>query len=183
MREHRTPQGKRAEHTDEGSGTTAVGAESSRPGSRAAVPRAVQMAFVLWLVAVGAGVAEMIVRAIDSLAAGAGAEVGGVVIRVIVYTVVVYVATRMRLGKGWARNTLAILLGVIGTLSLVVDPISWLAQGNSPREVFAEADLLFAFVAPIRVVHLAAVLGALVFMFRPAANAYFRANARKRTRR
>jgi hypothetical protein len=89
----------------------------------------------------------------------------------------------MRLGKGWARNTLAILLGVIGTLSLVIDPITWLAQGNSLREVFADADLLFAFVAPIRAVHLAAVLGALVFMFRPAANAYFRANARGRTRR
>jgi hypothetical protein len=57
----------------------------------------------------------------------------------------------------------------------VVDPISWLAAGNSLRDVFAEADLLFAFVAPIRAVHLAAVIGALVFMYRPAADAYFRA--------
>ena len=143
----------------------------SRPG----VPRAVQTAFVLWLVAVGAGVAETIVRLIDSLAAGAGADVSGVVIRAIVYTAVIYVATRMRSGKRWARGTLAIALGVVGTLSLVVDPISWLAAGNSLRDVFAEADLLFAFVAPIRAVHLAAVIGALVFMYRPAADAYFRA--------
>jgi hypothetical protein len=82
----------------------------------------------------------------------------------------------MRLGKRWARLTLAILLGGIGTLSLVVDPISWLAEGNSLGEVFKEADLLFFIVAPIRVVHLAAVLGALVFMFLPAANDYFRSH-------
>jgi hypothetical protein len=62
----------------------------------------------------------------------------------------------------------------IGTLSVVIDPFSWLAAGNSLREVFAEADLLFVFVAPIRAVHLAAVLAALVFMFLPAANNYFR---------
>jgi hypothetical protein len=57
----------------------------------------------------------------------------------------------------------------------VIDPISWLAAGNSLRDVFADADLLFAFVAPIRVVHLAAVVGALVFMYRPDADAHFRA--------
>jgi hypothetical protein len=140
------------------------------------------MAFVLWLVAVGAGVAETIVRLIDSLAAGAGADVSGVVIRAIVYTAVIYVATRMRSGKRWARGTLAIALGVVGTLSLVVDPISWLAAGNSLGEVFTEADLLFVLIAPIRAVHLAAVIAALVFMFLPAANNYFRA-ARFATRR
>jgi hypothetical protein len=67
-----------------------------------------------------------------------------------------------------------VLLGVIGTLSLVIDPISWFAAGNSLREVFAQADLLFVFVAPIRAVHLAAVIAAMVFMFLPAANIYFR---------
>jgi hypothetical protein len=166
MAEHRT-QSRRTGR----SAATAEVAGSSRPR----VPGAVQTAFVLWLVAVGAGVAETIVRAADSLAAGAGAGVGGVVIRVVVYSAVIYVATRMRSGKRWARDTLAIALGVVGTLSLVIDPISWLAAGNSLREVFADADLLFAFVAPVRVVHLAAVIGALVFMYRPAADAYFRA--------
>jgi hypothetical protein len=80
----------------------------------------------------------------------------------------------MRLGKRWARLALAVLLGGIGTLSLVIDPISWLAGGNALREVFAQADLLFYIVAPIRIVHLAAVIAGLVFMFLPAANDYFR---------
>jgi hypothetical protein len=76
-----------------------------------------------------------------------------------------------------------VLLGVIGTLSLVIDPISWLAEGNSLSEVFKEADLLFFLIAPIRIVHLAAVIAALVLMFLPAANTYFRVarSARRRT--
>jgi hypothetical protein len=80
----------------------------------------------------------------------------------------------MRLGKRWARLTLAVLLGGIGTLSLVIDPISWLAGGNSLSEIFIDADLLFFLIAPIRAVHLAAVIAALVLMFLPSANTYFR---------
>ena len=162
---------------------------SPRPG----VPKEVQASFLLWLTAVAAGVLETILRVIDALfmglASGSGGEadvtgvISSVVIRVIIYTVAVYVVAQMRLGKRWARLTLAVLLGVIGTLSLVIDPISWLAAGNSLGEVFREADLLFIFIAPIRVVHLASVLAALVFMFLPAANTYFRAarSASKRT--
>lgn len=162
---------------------------SPRPG----VPKEVQASFLLWLTAVAAGVLETILRVIDALfmglASGSGGEadvtgvISSVVIRVIIYTVAVYVIAQMRLGKRWARLTLAVLLGVIGTLSLVIDPISWLAGGNSLGEVFRKADLLFIFIAPIRVVHLASVLAALVFMFLPAANTYFRAarSASKRT--
>jgi hypothetical protein len=101
-------------------------------------------------------------------------DVTGLIIRLIVYTVAVYIIAQMRLGKRWARITLAVLLGGIGTLSLVIDPITWLAAGNSLREVFTQADLLFFIIAPIRAVHLAAVIAALVFMFLPAANNYFR---------
>jgi hypothetical protein len=72
-----------------------------------------------------------------------------------------------------------VLLGGIGTLSLVIDPISWLAAGNSLGEVFTQADLLFVFIAPIRAVHLAAVITALVFMFLPAANKYFLSATRR----
>jgi hypothetical protein len=148
------------------------------------VPKAVQASFLLWLTAVAAGVLETIIRVIDALAmgwaSGSGGEtdvtgvISGVVIRVIVYTLVVYITTRMRLGKRWARMTLAVLLGGIGTLSLVIDPISWLAGGNSLSDVFTQADLLFFLIAPIRTVHLAAVIAALVLMFLPAANTYFR---------
>jgi hypothetical protein len=145
------------------------------------VPRAVQASFLLWLTAVAAGVIETIVRVISSF--DGDLDSSGLLIRVIVYAVAVYVIAQMRLEKGWARLTLAVLLGGIGTLSLVVDPISWLAAGNSLREVFEQADLLFFLIAPVRAVHLAAVVAAMVLMFLPAANAYFRAARSAKSRR
>jgi hypothetical protein len=158
----------------------ATGEAAFRHGPLPGVPREVQASFLLWLTAVGAGVVEMVVHFIYSLSVesstGSGV-ISSAVIRVIVYTVVVYIIAQMRLGKRWARVTLAVLLGVIGTLSLVIDPISWLAGGNSLDDVFTEADLLFILVSPVRVVHLAAVIAALVFMFSPAANRYFRSTS------
>ena len=171
----------------------ATGAAPFALGTPPAVPKEVQASFLLWLTAVAAGVLETIIRIIDALAIGWASDSGGetdvtgvisgVVIRVIVYALVVYIITRMRLGKRWARLTLAVLLGVIGTLSLVIDPISWLAGGNSLSEVFTEANLLFFLIAPIRTVHLAAVIAALVLMFLRDANTFFRGSrsARRRT--
>jgi hypothetical protein len=173
------------------SSDAATGAAAFKLSPPPGVPKEVQASFLLWLTAVAAGVIEMIIRIIDALliASGSGGEadliaaISGVVIRVIVYTLVVYIITRMRLGMRWARLTLAVLLGVFGILSLVIDPISWLAGGNSLSEVFTEANLLFFLIAPIRAVHLAAVIAALVLMFLPAANTYFRGSrsARRRT--
>ena len=110
---------------------------------RPTLPREVQVSFLLWLTAVAAGVVETIIRVIYSLSwsyGGGEADVTGVVIRVIVYTVVIYIIAQMRLGKTWARITLAVLLGGIGTLSLVIDPILWLAGvmhsvKSSPRRI------------------------------------------------
>ena len=176
MSEHYSSTRGGAEDVDGGSGDVAVAAaKSSTSGSRKKVPGEVQTAFLLLLTAVGAGVLETVVRIIESLSAGSGGIGPSLVVRVIVYSLVVYVVTQMRRGKRWARLTLAVLLGGLGTLSLVIDPIMWLAAGNSLLDTFAQADLLFAFVAPIRVIHLAALFGALVFMFLPAANDYFSA--------
>jgi hypothetical protein len=99
-------------------------------------------------------------------------------IRLAITAGLVYIIVQMRLGKIWARITLAVLLGGIGTLSLMFDPVSWLIDGNSPGELLQDADLAFIVFAAIRGVYLTAVLGVLVFMFRSAANDYFRAAAR-----
>jgi hypothetical protein len=166
------------------SSDAATGVAAFKLGPPPGVPKEVQASFLLWLTAVAAGVLETIIRIIDALAmgwiSGSGGEtdvtgvISGVVIRVIIYTLVVYIITRMRLGKRWARITLAVLLGGIGTLSLVIDPITWLAGGHSLSDVFTQADLLFFLIVPIRIVHLAAVIAALVLMFLPSANTYFR---------
>jgi hypothetical protein len=161
------------DHDRSGRGSPATGVKTLEPNPRPGVPMEVRASFLLWLTAVAAGVVETAIRVVYSLSGGPAS--GGLLIRVVVYTVAVYVIAQMRSGKRWARLTLAVVLGGIGTLSLVIDPISWFASGNSLGEVFTQADLLFAVVAPIRAVHLAAVIAALVFMFLPAANTYFRA--------
>jgi hypothetical protein len=147
------------------------------PGPLPGVPKGIQMSFLLWLVALAAGVAETIVGLInfDPAATEAISILG---IRLVITAVLVYIIAQMRLGKNWARITLAVLLGGIGTLSLVFDPVSWLIEGNSLHEFIQNADFAFIVFASIRVVHLASVLAALAFMFRPAANNYFRAAAR-----
>src|SRR5215218_11131998 len=110
------------------SSDAATGTAAFKLGPPPGVPKEVQASFLLWLTAVAAGVLETIIRVIESLSVGSSsggeADVTGVAIRMIVYIVVVYIIAQMRFGKRWARLTLAVLLGGIGTLSLVIDPIS-----------------------------------------------------------
>jgi hypothetical protein len=73
------------------SGRMTTGAAAFKLDSLPGVPRVVQVSF-LWLTA---GVVETIIRVIDSLSEGSSsggeADVTGVVIRVIVYAVAVYI--------------------------------------------------------------------------------------------
>jgi hypothetical protein len=158
-------------------GGTSTGEEESERSPRLDVPKDVQVSFLLWLAALAAGVAETIVGIID-FDPPSSDVILMLSIRLAITALLVYTVAQMRLGKNWARITLAVLLGGIGTLSLIFDPGSWLIEGNSIGELLWDADPAFVVFAVIRVVHLGAVLAALVFMFRPAANAYFRANAR-----
>jgi hypothetical protein len=71
----------------------------------------------------------------------------------------------------------------LGTLSLVIGPVTWLAEGGSLADAVAAADLGSVLFAASRVVHLGAVIAATILMFGPAANAYIRATTRAATRR
>jgi hypothetical protein len=55
----------------------------------------------------------------------------GVAVRLLVFTGAVYLAARLRQGRNWARVALAVLLGGIGTLSLAIGPVTWLADRHS----------------------------------------------------
>ena len=161
------------------SGSTATGAAAFKLGPLPGVPREVQASFVLWLIAVAAGVFETALAIIEALSGDLGLDTTGVIvgvgIRLIIFATAIYVASRMRLGKNWARFVLAIGLGVIGTLSIVIGPVSWLlAEGHSVGEFFADAGTMTLLFASSRAAHLLAVLAALVLMFLPAANNYFR---------
>jgi hypothetical protein len=132
---------------------------------------------VLWLVAVAAGAFETMLAVIELVSEGAeaGGIIAGIGVRTAVFATAIFLALRLRQGRNWARISLTVLLGVLGSLSLLIGPVQWLLEGNSLRDAVADADVTAVLFASSRVLHLAAVAGAMVLMFRPAANTYFRA--------
>ncbi|MGH2611158.1 MAG: hypothetical protein ACRDHF_18920 [Tepidiformaceae bacterium] len=133
-------------------------------------PSPVQQAFVLWLVAIAAGLFETLVIVIASDESGAGLA-AGVIVRVAVFALAVYLAVRMRAGQNWARIALTGLLGVLGLLSLLIGPVTWLIDGNTLSDLdLSTSETLFAIS---RVVHVVSVVLAVTLMYLPAANRWF----------
>lgn len=142
--------------------------------------KSVRYAAVLWFVAVAAGVGETAIRVTGGLVSGSisgGEALSQVAMRTIVYGAVVAVIIAMRGGQNWARLALAWVLGTVGMLSLVVEPVAWLAVGGSFGALVASADLDFYAIAALRTIHIVAVPAAIIAMFTPTANRYFRTSA------
>jgi hypothetical protein len=139
------------------------------------VPRPVRAAVVVWLVAVGAGVAETLVH----LALPDPPGPAALAKRAVIYACVVVLVLALPEGRNIVRWTLAVL-GVVGTASLVIEPLTWLATGASPVEYLAGAGVADLAVVVLRIAHLALVAAGLVLMFRPSANAFFRPARRER---
>nr|WSW42895.1 hypothetical protein OG296_07055 [Streptomyces sp. NBC_01001] len=140
-------------------------------------PQAVRTAHTLWLTAVAAGAFETAL-AVGRTAADGTASVSGIgiglAVRLTVFTAAVLIARRMRAGAGWARTTLAVGLGILGTASMVAEPLGHLLDGGSISAALGRADALDWLFGASRTIHVAAVLTAVALMFRPAANGYFR---------
>jgi hypothetical protein len=158
-----------------------AGSDAVRPDPRPGIPTQLQAAFRLWLVAVAAGLFEtalVVVDATDGEVGSAAQVAAGVAVRLLGFTGAAYLAVQLRQGRNWARVALAVLLGGVGTLSLVIGPVPWLAEGGSLADAavaMATADLGSVLFAASRVVHLGAVVAAVLLMFHPAATAYIRA--------
>jgi hypothetical protein len=134
-------------------------------------PATVQLSVLLWLGAIGAGVAEALVHLLlpePPTATQLAARFG-------IYAVLTVLVLALRTGRNAVRWTVAALLGGFGTLSLVIEPVSWMLAGGSPGLFLVTADAPALVAAGLRIAHLVAVFSALVLMFRPAANAWFRA--------
>ncbi|GAA3226588.1 hypothetical protein ACFO1B_32190 [Dactylosporangium siamense] len=135
-------------------------------------PVAVRAAAGLWLIAVALGALETVI-VVGSGQAGEH-PLAGVLFRCAVYAAAILTTLRMRAGRRWARLALALVLGIVGTLSLIIEPISWLAGGNSLSAVVDDADLTWWATAASRALHVAAVWAAVPLMFTRSANAYFK---------
>jgi len=140
------------------------------------IPSDIKKSYLLWLVAIGAGVFEMAIAVTQMLSSGSEAGFGIMIqvgIRSLIFAALVYVIVKMQRGKRWARIALTVLLGGIGTVSLLVDPIQWLLEGNSLDTAFTGMTVFSSLFGISRFVHLASVIAAIIFMYRPAANQYF----------
>src|SRR5262245_15522795 len=123
------------------------------------LPASLRQAVTLWLVAIGAGVFETLLVVANVLWGNGQLANGeslnpGVTIRLVIFVVMTLVALQLRLGKNWARWTIGIGLGVLGLLSLVIQPVSWLIQGHAVREAFANLNLATAAFMLSRVLHM-----------------------------
>ncbi|MBW0104951.1 hypothetical protein [Pseudonocardia sp. KRD291] len=147
--------------------TTDVRAPRPRP---VRAPAAVRSAVVLWLGAILAGVAEAFVH----LALPDPPAAGDLAVRFGIYLVLGALVLALRTGRNAVRWAVAVLMGVVGTLSLVVEPLGWVLGGGSPVAWLSTAGAPELLAAGLRVVHLVAVAAALVTMFRPSATAFFR---------
>lgn len=151
------------------------------PSPAGPAPGPVRGAFALWVTAVAAGAFETVLAIGRMLADGTGSagEIAvGLAIRLPVFVAALLIARQMRAGRGWARSALAIGLGVVGTATMVVGPVQALAQGRSLGWELAHATPLDFVFAASRIVHVSSVLAAVVLMFLPAANGYFRGGRR-----
>jgi hypothetical protein len=140
-------------------------------------PREVRTSAFLWLVAVAAGIFETGLVVIARVGDGQGLSsdlMSGVLLRLAVFTIAGILIVYLRQGRNWARLSLALLLGVLGTLSLVIGPVEWLLQGHALVDAARNASLTTVLFASSRVTHVTAVLSATFFMFRPGAAGYFR---------
>ncbi|NUP04091.1 MAG: hypothetical protein HOV97_34375 [Nonomuraea sp.] len=147
------------------------------PEEKTQPPPVVHAAALLWMFAVAAGAFEAALAIGRELYEGTSGLAGllpGAGFRLAVFAGAVFLALRLRQGHNWARLTLAGALGVLGTLSLVMEPVQWLLDGGSIAGWAAGADATTWMFAISRVLHLTAVLGAVTLMFQPRANAYFR---------
>lgn len=131
---------------------------------------------MMWLLAVGAGVAESVVGVVGAIGDGIAmpAIAAQIALRTLVYGGLFVVIDRyFQRGVRWSRYLLAGLLGTVGTASLVAGPIGWLLDHDLSS---IDWSAQFVLTAVLRSVHLTAVITALVLSFRPDTNRWFRRN-------
>jgi hypothetical protein len=115
-----------------------------------------RLAVMALFTALAAGIVEMAAHLwpFDALADNAGA----VSIRLAVYAVVALFIVQFARGREWARLFLIVGLGVVGTASLLVEPVMWLFDGADFDAYFGALDGPGAVILVSRLVHLVAVV-------------------------
>lgn len=145
-------------------------------------PKSVDTAYLLWLVAAGVGVvanligfltAEAVAREtlkafnLDSTTVDVQPSYGSLIFSLAMAVVWVLVVMQMRKGANWAR----ILLTVLGSIAAILGLIGLFAIG-----ILFAVGFLGVIQGLLSLVQLAAIIGAIVFMFKSDSNYYFKAS-------
>ena len=133
-------------------------------------PTELRWSITAWLAAVGFGVAEAVVR----LVLPDPPTADELVARSVIYALVVVLVLALASGRPAVRIAVAVLIGGVGTLSLIMEPVGWLVVGGSPMAFLGAADGPTLVVVGLRAAHVVAVLVGLVTMFHPNVNSYMR---------
>ncbi|MFD6270318.1 hypothetical protein [Nocardia asteroides] len=135
-------------------------------------PVAVTVAFGALLTALAAGAAEGLLRAVRG-GGEFGATAAGLLPRLGIYLVVAAVALVMLNGSRVARALLTVGIGVVGLLSLIIEPVAVLLSADDYAALFGELAPSSAVLVGCRTVHILAVLVAIAAMYTPAAHRWF----------
>ncbi|MEU3015407.1 hypothetical protein [Nocardia asteroides] len=135
-------------------------------------PVAVTVAFGALLTALAAGAAEGLLRAVRG-GGEFGATAAGLLPRLAIYLVVAAVALVMLNGSRVARALLTVGIGVVGLLSLIIEPVAVLLSADDYAVLFGELAPSSAVLVGCRTVHILAVLVAVAAMYTPAAHRWF----------
>jgi hypothetical protein len=143
--------------------------------TRSTVPAPVRSAVMLWLLAIGAGIADALLVTGQAMVDGTADRALGLQLAVHSLVSAGLVLLVLRLWNGGAiwRTLNTTLIGV-GTSTVLIGPIAWLADGHSPVGFFAAADSVQLVFAGLRAAQLLLVTAALIQLYRPAANEFFR---------
>jgi hypothetical protein len=141
---------------------------------RRPTPRPVQVSVLLWMVAIGAGIAETILAVPQRAADGTGdGLLAGSAIRMLVLVTMAFVVAELIDGHRSARSLLTVVLGGLTAASLS-GPLVWLVtDGHSITDAVTGAGFVDVVVNAFRFVHLAATCAAIAAMYRPSANGFF----------
>lgn len=133
-------------------------------------PQVVVLSTALWLGAILAGVTETLVR----LAGPVPPTPDELLTRGGIYLVLAVLVVGLRSGSDALRWTVLLVLGVLGMLSLVVEPAGALLDGATVSGFLATASGPELVAAALRILHVAEVLAAAALLFHPAARRFFR---------
>lgn len=148
------------------------GADAFKVAAPSGVPKDIQISFLMWMALAGLLVLLFILGLIGSASSGVGVGLGSNIIGLLLGLGAAYGAVMMRAGKAWGRIVAAVCGGILG-LFLLIGLIALLGAIGLIGGAFGGSVVLIIIIPLlIVVVGLGLIIAGMVFMFRPAANAY-----------